>query len=137
MIAKKGQVYCIYSGEPLHRADYSIDHFLPWRFVAHDLLWNLAPTTRSVNSAKSDCIPDIAYLDRFAQLQHEAVQVVSQTPKKERLLEDYVLLFRLSSLDELKNMSFLAFRDRLHEILAPQIQIAANMGFSIGWRYPT
>ncbi|MCS6906774.1 MAG: HNH endonuclease domain-containing protein [Anaerolineales bacterium] len=137
VLSRKGQIFCIYSGEPLRRGSYSIDHFLPWRFVAHDSLWNLAPTTRSVNSAKSDCIPDLSYFDRFAQLQHEAVQIVSQTPKKERLLEDYILLFRISDLNELKNMPFPDFRDRLRKTIAPQIQIAANMGFSTGWKYPS
>ena len=28
-------------------ANISIDHFIPWRFVIHDKLWNLAPTFQS------------------------------------------------------------------------------------------
>ena len=135
VLSRKGQIHCIYSGEPIHRGAYSIDHFLPWRFVAHDALWNLAPTTRRVNSAKSDCIPDLAYLDRFAELQHEAVQIVLQTSRSERLLEDYVLLFRIGDIHELQTMNLSTFRERLREAIAPQIPIAANMGFVTGWRF--
>jgi hypothetical protein len=135
VLSRKGQINCIYSEEPLHRGAYSIDHFLPWRFVAHDSLWNLAPTSRRVNSAKSDCVPDLSYFDRFAQLQHQAIQIVLETPRKERLLEDYVLLFRIPTLEELQSMSFSTFRDKLYEVIAPQIQIAANMGFVTGWRF--
>src|SRR5690606_225689 len=32
----------------------SIDHFLPWSFVAHDLIWNLHPVEKSINSKKSN-----------------------------------------------------------------------------------
>src|SRR5262249_23032024 len=33
-------IHDIYSGEEL-QSDFALDHFLPWTFVAHDLLWNL------------------------------------------------------------------------------------------------
>ncbi len=39
-----GPLRCLYSGEVIGAAA-SLDHFLPWRFVAHDLLWNLAPAS--------------------------------------------------------------------------------------------
>ncbi len=135
VILRKGQVQCIYSGEPLHRGAYSIDHFLPWRFVAHDSLWNLAPTTPAVNSSKSDSLPDLCYFERFAQLQHQAVQIVAHTPRCERLLEDYVLLFRIGEMSELREMSFTVFQEKLREAIFPQVQIAANMGFRTGWKY--
>ncbi|MDY5576621.1 MAG: HNH endonuclease domain-containing protein [Lachnospiraceae bacterium] len=32
--------------------DISIDHFVPWSYVAHDEMWNLNPTTKSINSSK-------------------------------------------------------------------------------------
>ena len=47
----------IYSGELLAERGISIDHFVPWSYVAHDELWNLIPTTRSVNSSKSNNLP--------------------------------------------------------------------------------
>lgn len=39
--------------------DLSIDHFLPRSFVAHDQLWNLIPVSKSINSSKSNNLPDL------------------------------------------------------------------------------
>ena len=44
----------IYGHQLLSEKDVSIDHFVPWSYVAHDEFWNLHPTTRSINSSKSN-----------------------------------------------------------------------------------
>ena len=126
---------CIYSGQPLQQDNLSIDHFLPWRFVAHDLLWNLVPAPRMVNSSKSDNLPDPAYLEPLAQQQYRAVQSALSAPKAASWLEDYVLLFKLSALNDFTTLPFETFRDTIHQVIAPQMQIATNMGFSSGWKY--
>lgn len=128
---------CIYSGQPVQQ-NYSLDHFLPWRFVAHDLLWNLVPVPQNVNSAKGDSLPDLTtYFDPFARLQYEAFQAVSAggTSRQAKLLEDYVLLFGASSISEVQSLPLKTFRQVLYDILAPQFQIARNMGFVTGWKY--
>ncbi len=131
-----GQVNCIYSGQTMRKGDFSLDHFLPWRFVTHDLLWNIIPTPKAVNSAKSDNLPDFSlYFDPFVVLQHQAVQLGAQTLQITKPLEDYVLLFRVSSAADLRAMAFQSFRDTLYQAIAPQMQIAVNMGFSTGWKY--
>ena len=48
----------IYSGKILTSGDISIDHFIPWSYTASDEFWNLDPTTRSINSSKSNCLPE-------------------------------------------------------------------------------
>jgi hypothetical protein len=127
---------CIYSGQPLQKGDFSLDHFLPWRFVAHDLLWNILPTLRAVNSSKSDNLPDPAlYFDPFARMQYQAVQVIARTPQATKLLEDHILLFKVATITDFQMMTFSVFRETLYQTIAPQLQIAANMGFSTGWRY--
>ena len=60
---------CIYTDNTLSLNDLSIDHYLPWKVVAHDHLWNLIPTSRSVNSSKSASIPNERTLDRFVDVQ--------------------------------------------------------------------
>jgi HNH endonuclease len=45
------EIRCIYSGE-LIRRDYDLDHFSPWSFVTHDLIWNLTPAPRAINIQK-------------------------------------------------------------------------------------
>lgn len=111
------------------------NHFLPWRFVAHDLLWNIVPTIKNVNSAKSDNLPDVnLYFMPFARAQFKAVQIVAQS-NKGNLLEDYVLLLNTSSLDDIKDLPFERFYKILYSAIMPQIQIATNMGFSAQWIY--
>jgi len=128
-------ITCIYSGQPLQQGNFSIDHFLPWRFVAHDQLWNLVPTPKEVNSAKSDNLPDPMYIDPLARLHYRAVQTVIHTPRASSLLEDYVLLFKVSAVGDFQNISFPQFCNTFRQVIAPQMQIAANMGFATGWRY--
>ena len=132
---KLEQVQCVYSGLEMNKEQFSLDHFLPWRFVAHDLLWNIIPAPKNINSSKSDNLPDVEkYFDLFSKLQHQAVKIVSVS-EKSNLVEDYVLLMKASSAKELGSISLSNFRDLLYDTIAPQIQIAVNMGFSAHWRY--
>lgn len=130
-----GTITCIYSGMIMDGSDFSLDHFLPWSFVTHDLLWNIIPTPKVVNSAKSDRLPAFdRYFGSFAQLQYVAVQRVVKN-KKAKLIEDYILLCKKQSAAELQVMPFTDFRSILQDTIAPQIQIARNMGFASNWSY--
>ena len=72
-----GPIHCIYTGKELHPQDYDLDHFIPWSFVSHDLLWNLIPSDGSINSSKSNNLPDLnVYLPKFAELQHHSLQSI-------------------------------------------------------------
>ena len=131
----QGPLRCVYSGELLAGVP-SLDHFLPWSFVAHDLLWNIAPTAAGVNSAKSDRLPDFArYFEPFAAQQYAAVQSVATQAHSGPLLEDYILLLKTPSVDALRGLPFERFRHVLEETLAPQMQIARSMGFAGEWRW--
>jgi len=71
-----GPIHCIYTDKLLHPKDYDLDHFIPWSFVCYDLLWNLIPSNGSINSSKSDKLPDLGfYLPKLAALQHHSLQV--------------------------------------------------------------
>lgn len=48
----------IYGGNELTGKEISIDHFVPWSYVAHDELWNMHPTTKGINCSKSNHLPD-------------------------------------------------------------------------------
>jgi hypothetical protein len=122
----------IYSQRQLG-TDYAIDHFLPWSFVAHDLLWNLTPVETKTNSQKGDDLPDLnIYLPRLARLHFAAVRVAAERPK---LLEDYIECFKVDvpGLLAIKQDGFLR---KYREILDAQAQIAANQGFYAGWQLP-
>lgn len=132
-----GWIQCIYSHQLIFPDNYSLDHFLPWSFVAHDLLWNIIPAPRSVNSSKGDLLPDIDhYFDAFARLQYDSVQIVASS-KQPRLLEDHLLLLKSVSIKQLQETTFTDFQKILYDTIVPQAQIARNMGFQGNWRYST
>lgn len=133
-ITKNPNCTCIFSNQSISIKEMSIDHFLPFSFLAHDLLWNLAPTTSSINSSKNNAIPDIKmYLDKFCTIQFDAFKsnfgIIA--PNK---LEDYTILFKmeLSDIDKLK---FEIFAEKLQQTIIPLSQIAINMGFVNHWIY--
>jgi hypothetical protein len=111
---------------------FSIDHFLPWSFVTHDQLWNLAPVDKATNSKKGDSIPDLdLYLPRLTELHRQAILIMKNRPK---LLEEYLDCFREDALG-LLSLSKDAFARKYREVILPQAQIAINQGFEAGWTF--
>lgn len=128
---------CIYSNEIIPILSFSLDHFLPWRYVTHDLIWNIIPTLPAVNSAKGDRLPDLEqYCIKFSRLQFGALQILAAANQAKReILEDYILLFGCENRDNLLSIPYDAFHSKLYETLAPQFQIARSMGFTANWSY--
>lgn len=125
-------ITCIYSNIPLTGEEFSIDHFLPWKFVTHDLLWNLVPVPKFINSSKSDSLPSLLkYFEGFAKLQYDAFRTVYQA-KRFKWLEDYSNLYQCE-LDSIFIMSFERFKKRLRSTIVPLVQIAQNMGYESNW----
>lgn len=118
---------CLYSGQPLTREDLSIDHFLPWTFMAHDELWNLVPAVASANSSKGDRIPADRYLEGFLQQQEAARPLL---PGFRTFADEYVSALRLTDLSDAA-----AFRTALKQTVVPLMSLAASQGFAGGWEY--
>lgn len=128
--SKTTQFKDIYSGRQLGDS-FSIDHFLPWSFVVHDLLWNLTPVESAINSSKSDVLPDLdLYLPRLAKLHFSAVEAAKKRPK---FLEDYTDCFK-QDVTSLLAHGENAFVAKYREVIVPQAQIAMNQGFQSGWK---
>jgi CRISPR/Cas system Type II protein with McrA/HNH and RuvC-like nuclease domain len=95
------EIRCIYSQSLMINGEISIDHFVPWSYVTHDLLWNLSPTTGAINSSKGNNLPSTSlYLDAFAKLQYKAFIKVYKYGKK-GLLENFSIVFH----DDLDNIA--------------------------------
>ena len=46
--------------------NFSIDHFIPWSYIANNEMWNLTPTDQITNSTKSNYLPSLdKYLNIF------------------------------------------------------------------------
>ena len=128
-----GPIRCIYTNMELHPGSYDLDHFIPWSFVSHDLLWNLIPSDGSINSSKSNNLPDLKiYLPRLAKLQHHSLQIMLRANKEPKVMEDFVSLGYTAR--ELANMDDEHFREIYERTFNPISQIALNMGFET-WKY--
>lgn len=128
-----GPIHCIYTNKMLHPQDYDLDHFIPWSFVSHDLLWNLIPSDGNINSSKSNKLPDLdCYLPKMAEMQHHALQTVLHANKEPKVMEDFVSLGYTAR--ELAGMSSRQFREIYERTFNPMSQIAINMGFET-WKY--
>ena len=111
---------CIYTDKIIHKGDYAIEHFIPFNFLAHDLMWNLIPANQSFNSSKGAKLPPLdIYFDKFYALQKHAVEIVKQKQPKNKFLQDYLTLFPELTLN----------KERYRDHLEPLITIANNNGF--------
>lgn len=129
----------IYGQVQLTDKDISIDHFVPWSYVAHDEFWNLHPTTKTINSSKSNCLPDWkTYFSRFARLEYVSYKALW---KYDALHDEFENCARehLNS-DEIRRRIYregLCFKDfsgALEEVVQPVYQSAKNCGFR-NWIY--
>lgn len=132
-------IHEIYGENTLGSGNISIDHFVPWSYVAHDEFWNLHPTTRSINSSKSNHLPnwDI-YFPRFAELEYlsyrmiweyDAVQHEFRKCAREHLNNPEIeqRLYR-------QGLSGNEFKGQLKEVIYPIYLSAKTCGFSC-WEY--
>ena len=123
-----GSIRCIYTNKPLIAKDYDLDHFIPWSFVSHNLLWNLLPADSSINSSKSNNLPPLdIYLKPYAELHHKALKTIYPKNPNNRILEDYLTVY--DSVGELVRMSDDDFCNVFQKTFSPLAQIAENMGF--------
>ena len=130
-------VYDIYSEKLLGLNDFDIDHFVPWSFVANDELWNLLPMDRSLNSSKSNNLPQWKYFELFAKNQY---MMYESAKSSEKIMDKFKKCQRDNlvmpwSMEEL----YIAENDReafikvLEEKLHPVYDSAIIQGYEI-WR---
>lgn len=137
LVIKHSEVKCIYSGERLSAGRISLDHFVPWSFVAHDLLWNVIPTLPEVNSAKSNCLPAIIYFDRFVALQHLGLTISREyvgERKWQKYVEPFLADLRVGELNDL--LDYDKLKRAYEATLKPQLELAKTLGFQPNWSYP-
>ena len=136
---QRGNVIDIYSGELLSTKGLSIDHFVPWSYVASDELWNLIPTEKSINSSKSNNLPDWdTYFGRLARAEYDAYLLLEEDDATRRLFEKCArenlnneeVRYRLYKAGQSEQY----FTNQLEELMLPIYESARNMGFR-EWKY--
>ncbi len=92
----------VFTGDRIMPGGYDIDHFIPWSFVMNDELWNLMPMDSSLNSSKSNRLPQWdPFFRKFAGNQYILYQLIQEKPEIHKLYEA-------------------CWRDNLHSIWAGQ-----------------
>jgi hypothetical protein len=136
-ILEHQEIECIYSHVKLNTdSKISLDHYLPWSFVAHNQLWNLIPTITAINSSKSNTIPSNQYFQEFIKVQHLGLTISFQHLTRKSWLtqiESYFADLKVNNADDLLNLEILtkAYEDTIF----PLISLAQIQGFSSNWVY--
>lgn len=133
-------IYEIYDNKLMTEEDVSIDHFVPWSYVAHDEMWNLSPTKRKINSAKSNNLPDWdTYFDKFARLEYQSYQLMWKSEAVHKEFEKCAV--KHINNDEVRckmyrrGQTFEQFKGEIGAMILPIYQSAANCGFGGDWIY--
>ncbi len=129
----------IYGHVGLANESISIDHFVPWQYVAHDELWNLHPTTKSINSCKSNGLPVWdKYFVPLCKLEYISYSLAKENPG---ISEEFSKIekYHLNN-DEIRRdlysdgLSEVIFAERLQNVIYPVYKAAMNNGFK-QWTY--
>lgn len=127
----------IYLQTILTEEDISIDHFIPFSYVSSDEFWNLNPTTRSINSSKSNNLPSWErYFKPLVDIEYQSYSLIHRYPSIRELFEK-TGKSHFSSLaikEKLYNKNGLeksTFERILAQILEPEYKAAFNSGFKL------
>ena len=139
IIKKDPTIKDIYGDVVLNDVDISIDHFIPWQYVAHDELWNLHPTTKSINSSKSNSLPSWKkYFESLGELEYRAYVMRDQY---EDIAHEFnkIAPYHLNNQD-IRNLLYVKglnkndFIERLEHVIRPVYESAQTLGFK-EWVY--
>lgn len=98
------QIEDVFTSEVICPQKYDVDHFIPWSFVMNDELWNLMPMDSSLNSSKSNKLPQWdPFFKKFACNQYILYEMIND-----------------SSLPQIHKKYEGCFKDNLHSIWANQ-----------------
>ena len=140
LITRISPVREIYGNEIMTPENISIDHFVPWSYVAHDEFWNLHPTTRSINSSKSNNLPNWDhYFPLLAELEYNSYSLMWQHETVHREFDkcarEHVNSIQVQNRLYRVGLSRNEFEGELKEIILPIYSAAKNCGFK-DWEYP-
>ncbi|GAB1545145.1 HNH endonuclease domain-containing protein [Scytonema sp. NUACC21] len=130
------ELKCIYSDQPLLVNNFSLDHYLPWTFVAHNQLWNLVPTKREINSSKSNKLPADIYFEKFVKIQHLGLMTSYRKMQPKiwnKYIECYITDLKFPNKNEL--LSFEKLEKGYELQMKPLIALAVSQGFGNDWLY--
>lgn len=132
---------------------FALDHFLPWSFVHHDLIWNLTPICPELNSSKSNLLPDASFISKLAEQQLQVLRFHVHNAQSKHttksnvdphnnlgigfkdLVTDFLELGQGRSILQLSKCQPVEFYKLLAAQIEPALKIAQNQGFA-NWNFP-
>ena len=132
-------VHEIYGDQLLTSKDISVDHFVPWSYVAHDEFWNLSPTTRSINSSKSNNLPDWdIYFKKLVTIEYQSYRLIWQYDEVhkefEKCAKEHINNDEIRERIYREGLSLAEFADGLESVVSPVYKAARDCGFT-NWEY--
>ena len=128
-------IRCSYSNALLDPSDFELDHYVPWSFVAHDQMWNLAPAMSKANQSKGNAIPDKRYIRSFVQSHVQAMCIWRDRASQRdwnAVRAEYMSHLHVDEPDLWCPNALLGAYCRTIE---PLIAMATSQGFGEGWVY--
>ncbi|MDB9314133.1 HNH endonuclease domain-containing protein [Spirulina sp. CS-785/01] len=135
VLQKQSKTLCIYSGEELDIKNISLDHYIPWSFVAHDQLWNLIPVRKEINSSKSNNLPSDQYFEKFVHLQYIGLTTYYQEFSRRKFLNQVDSYLNDLNIDLDGLLDYQKLRNAYQITMQPLINLAEKQGFSTNWTY--
>ena len=130
----------IYNDQILNDKDISIDHFVPWSYVAHDEFWNLSPTTKGINSSKSNSLPNWdMYFPKLAKLEYQSYKLIWKYEnihnEFEKIAKEHINNADIQERLYSSGLSYDGFAERLKTVIYPVYSAAHDCGFDWNWEY--
>lgn len=129
----------IYSGKCIESKQLSIDHFIPWSYVANDELWNLVPMDKRNNSSKGNHLPD--WNKYFMELVRTQYQLCGSVFENDHLRKSFEScknhnLFAAWALEDLysEKITFNQFSSVLEHHMKPIYEAAELQGYEV-WKF--
>tara|TARA_B100000700_G_C14902620_1_gene788138 strand:+ start:245 stop:1177 length:933 start_codon:yes stop_codon:yes gene_type:complete len=82
---------CFQTGLPIEDNNLSIDHVIPWSYVYSDDLWNLVYVDKSLNSSKSNRIPDQPMIQKLEERNKRLLTQILESGLTDKIVEDLKL----------------------------------------------
>ncbi len=122
---------CFYSGRALQGRDFSLDHFVPWSFVAHDRIWNLVPMATPLNASKGVRLPDEGLVGKMGRTHLALVRKARLIDRRDvdKVLGEYEADLQVD-LQGLPDSDFLAAH---RDAVMPLMALARRSGFTGTW----
>jgi hypothetical protein len=92
ILREESNLQCFYCEAPLGESlATAVDHVIPWSFLLEDDLWDLVLACNRCNSAKSDWLPDHAFIEKLLfrnrELSRAGISLAIGEPEIQRLYE--------------------------------------------------